>query len=355
MKMSIDPQTFQALAWIDNDTIELVQRPFPEIKPGELLVKILAASICGSDLRILRHGNPRVSSGSIIGHEICGEIKKVGQGVRDFSMGDIVSIGADVPCGECAYCNRGRPNNCEVNFAIGHQLSGGFAEYIHLDQRTVALGPIVKTKGDKDPALYALAEPLACCINGFHQFGDISGAKVGIFGAGPIGLMLARLAKFFGASHVVLVDLNGARLRTAKETGFADHTLMFDELLDNSQNQFDVVFTACSSIEAQKVALSSVGTGGKINFFGGLPKGQLPILLDTNMVHYKEILITGSHGSTPAQHKLAVELLDEEKIDLSMLLTESFLLKDYKKAYGAAASGNALKIVFRPHWSNLDV
>lgn len=348
MKTSSKELTYEALSWIGPNKIKLINKPFSTVCDGELLVKVYAASICGSDLRIYRNGHDRVSSGAIIGHEICGIVEKVGSESSKFKIGDILAIGADVPCESCKYCKKGRPNNCETHIAIGHQVAGGFAEYIHLDAMTVKLGPVVKVSGKKDFALYALAEPLACCINGFYQLGDVSNLTVAIYGAGPIGIMLSCLARSFGANRVVFLDVNERRLRLVKRQGFADETIKFDLTTRNFSEEFDIIFTACSSEAAQMDALHKIAKGGKINFFGGLPDAKKFLNINTNLIHYKEIIVTGSHGSTPKQHQLAVDLIDSGKIDLSPLLTKSFALKDYQNAYELAASGEALKVIFRP-------
>jgi L-iditol 2-dehydrogenase len=202
--------------------------------------------------------------------------------------------------------------------------------------------------GCKDPAIYALSEPLACCINGYEQIGDISGAHVAIFGAGPIGVMLAGLARYYGCKSVTIFDVKKERINFVKEHQFADKCIHIGEdNLDQYQN-FNVVFTACTSGEAQKDALKVAAKAAKINFFGGLPVTKKNVVLDTNLIHYNELIVTGSHGSTPKQHQLAVNLIEKEKIDLSKLITKSFELKEFNQAYNLAASGEAMKVVFRP-------
>ena len=349
MEEETDKTTFQALTWSGLSNITLIEIPKPEVIKSEILVKVLASSICGSDLRIYKYGHDRVSSGAIIGHEICGVIEKVGPDNIKFNIGDIIAIGADVPCEDCKYCKIGRPNNCETHTAIGHQIPGGFAEYIHLNSLTANLGPVVKVTGSKDPAIYALAEPLACCINGFYQMGEIIGKTVAIYGAGPIGLMIGSLAKFYGAKRVVVLDINTDRLTFAQTYAYADDVVNITDSSRNLNEEFDIIFTACSSETAQADALKKITKGGRINFFGGLPKSKEQVILNTNIIHYKEIILTGSHGSTPEQHEMAVRLLDDSQINLEPLLTKSFKLKDFNDAYKLAASGDAMKVVFRPN------
>lgn len=347
--MSGNLGVYRGLSWVKRDKLKIIYKEFPVLSRGEMFVKILAASICGSDLKILKFGNKRVSTGTIVGHEICGIVECLGQGVDKFEVGDMVAIGADIPCDSCGFCVSGRANNCETHIAIGHQISGGFADYLHLDSKTTRLGPIVKVTGNKDPAIYALGEPLACCINGYERIGDVAGARVGIFGAGPIGGMLAKLARYYDCQSVTILDVNQNRLEFAKKCQLAENYVEIKENGLDLCHNFDVIFTACTSAKAQKDALKVAAKSAKINFFGGLPEFDKNVTLDTNLIHYNELLITGSHGSTPKQHQLAVELIEQNKVDLSKLITKSFELDEFNDAYNLAASGEAMKVVFRPN------
>ena len=126
-----------AALWHGPHDIRIEKKPIPEVLPGSVLVKVKACAICGSDLRIKGDGNPRINAPRILGHEIAGEVVKLGDGVDNYAIGDRVSTGADVPCGNCNHCKSGRPNCCDLNLAIGYQFDGGFAEYILLDPLVV--------------------------------------------------------------------------------------------------------------------------------------------------------------------------------------------------------------------------
>ena len=134
--------------WHGPNDMRLEERPVPEVVYGSVLVKVKSCAICGSDLRILGEGNPRINPPRILGHEISGEIVEVGEGVINYVVGDRVATGADVPCGECDQCKSGLPNCCNINYAIGYQFDGGYAEYVLLDPRVVKYGPLQKF--DKD-------------------------------------------------------------------------------------------------------------------------------------------------------------------------------------------------------------
>ncbi len=351
------------------EQIEIRPQPVPPVTTGTLLLKILACGVCGSDVRIFHHGHSRVHYPAIPGHEIAAEVVAVGKNVSQFQVGDKVSLGADIPCGRCRWCQNGQSNCCEQNYALGYQFPGGFAHYCLLDEMMVQYGPIARIPDGLDIEQAALAEPLACCLNGLERVSFKPGQSVLILGAGPIGIMLAQAARAFGSPLVVLADVDSERLRLAHIAG-ADYLLdtatsSFDYAQDGSGQAvspliaainditngrgMDVVFTACPSPAAQEEALKVVGTRGTVNFFGGLPGDSAPIALDSNLIHYREITITGSHGSTPRQHALALDLIATGRIHLAGLITHHFPLAQIEQALAAARSRAGLKVMVLPH------
>ncbi len=325
--------------------------PAPSVSPGAVLVRVRACALCGSDLRTLQHGHARVAPPRVLGHEIAGDVVAVGEGVTSLRVGDRVSTGADVPCGACVACLGGRPNNCATNLAIGYQWDGGFAELVHLDPRVVRGGPLATFGDDLDYALAALAEPLACCLNGYERLGALPGASLLVFGAGPIGAMLALLGRArMGIERVLVVDPNPAR--RARAAAFADVVLPFDADLpeavaDLTGGGADVVFTATSAPASHPMAVACVAMRGSINLFGGLPKGGPPVALDTNRIHYREALVTGSHGSTPAQHAAALALIADGVVPVGTLISERVTLEELPAAAERARSGEVLKVVMQ--------
>ncbi len=328
----------------------------PEISSDQALLKVESCAICGSDLRILNHGNARVKSGQIVGHEISGSIHRVGADVKGFEIGDRVSIGADIPCGECIYCETDRANCCEINYAIGHQFEGGFSQYMVLNSLTLKLGPIAKIADNISYNEAALAEPLACCINGMERALIQPNSVIAIFGAGPIGLMLAILAKHYDAKKTILIDPQNSRLELAQKIMQDIHTInpLEEDVVEKVKDETggfgaDFIFTACPSIDAHQQAIEIVAKRGVINLFGGLPKTSPKLSFYSNLIHYKEAYITGSHGSTPAQHKKAMELINSRQVDLRSLLSKEYGIENINNAYKMAASGEALKVIIKPH------
>jgi L-iditol 2-dehydrogenase len=341
--------------------MEIRLAPIPEVTAGSVLLKILACGVCGSDLRIFHYGHSRVTYPAITGHEIAAEVAAVGPGVDRFHVGDVVSLGADVPCGQCEWCQNGLGNCCEQNYAIGHQFPGGFAQYCLLEAMAVRYGPIRRIPAGVDVEQAALAEPLACCINGLERVSFAPGRSVVIMGAGPIGVMLALAARAFGAPLMVLCDVDQQRLdmaRAAVASSDNDYAYYVNTTAADIRATImnitggrgaDVVFTACPSPEAQEDALRIVATRGAVNFFGGLPGAARPIQLLSNIIHYKEIIVTGSHGSTPRQHGLAVDLIASGRVDLSGLITHRFALEDIGQAFQTVQERAGLKVVVKPN------
>lgn len=327
----------------------------PGTENGGMLIKVKACAVCGSDIRIYRHGNPRVKPPQIIGHEIAGDVIRTGADVKDFKVGDRIATGADVPCGECSFCKAGMGNNCKINYAMGYQFQGGFAEYVPLNTITVKYGPVHKIPENVSYEEAALAEPLACCVNCFELVGLDKNETVVIIGAGPIGCMLAKLAKITGAKKVIIAQRSKARLDKALEIGAADIAISTNEedLLERVMKETggagaDVVVVACASADAQEQAVELAGSRGRINFFGGLPKGTRKITIDSNIIHYKEIMVTGSHGSVPRHHETALKLIAEGRINMKDFISHTFSLDEIAKAFETAENKEGMKVIIKP-------
>lgn len=346
--------SMQAAVLYGLDDLRLERRPVPEAVPGSVILKVDACAICGSDLRILKSGNPRITGPRIIGHEVAGTVVDVGEGCGKFMVGDRVSVGADIPCGKCHHCIGGHANNCDVNLAIGYQFEGGFAEYIRLDPVVVQYGPVKRFSAALSSAEAALAEPLGCCINGYETVFMTKGASVAVFGAGPIGIMLISLAKsLYGSRQVISIEPQANRRATALKYG-ADFAI--DPTVDNVYERvmditggagIDRIFTACPAVETHEQAVAMVAKRGFVNLFGGLSKGSRPIQVDSNWLHYREAYLTGSHGATPAHHAHALELIEQGVIDAKGFITHEVPLSKIAEGFRIAESGDAVKVVIR--------
>ncbi len=337
------------------DNLRVCEVPTPEVDPPSMLVKVHACAVCGSDLRIYHHGNPRVVPPQTLGHEIAGEVVAVGSQVAGFALGDRVAVGADVPCGVCEFCRAGLGNNCQINYAIGYQFSGGFAEYILLNETTMNYGPVHQIPPGLSYDEACLAEPLACCVNGLELCRLGVGDTAVIIGAGPAGLLLAQLARHMGATKTIVAQRSKARLQMARRFNI-------DVLISTTEEDLaarvkeetgglgaDVVVTACASPDAQEQALMLAHNRGRINFFGGLPQGTRPVSIDSNVIHYKELLVTGSHGSVPRHHQAALALIGCGAINARDLISHTFPLDRILDAFSVVEKREGMKVVIHPH------
>lgn len=331
-------------------------KPVPTPVPDDdsILVKVRACAVCGSDLRIYRSGNSRVKMPQILGHEMAGEVVQVGKNVTKFSVGDKVAIGADVPCGKCAACEAGIGNNCQTNYAMGYQYAGGFAEYVLLNRMVVDFGPVHKIPDDAVFAEYALAEPLGCVLNALERSPIHIGDTVVAIGCGPIGCMMMPVMKKMGAARIIGVERSPLRQTVALENG-ADVIVdpnegdIVEAVLALTNNEgADVVFTATPVPEMQECAIRMAKNRARINFFGGLPANNSKVSLDTNIIHYKELAISGAHGSLPRHHGQAVELIRSGVINVKPFITNHYPLEEIESAFEAATARQCMRVVVEP-------
>ncbi len=326
------------------------EAPTPEIDDDSALIRVENTSICGSDIRIFHYGNPRVTPPAILGHEASGVIVRVGKNVTRVKEGDRVAIGADFPCGNCKWCRNGLLNNCTTNYAVGYQIPGAFAQYMLLP-KLLLQGPVTRIADSLGHQEAALAEPLACAINGFELVNLSLGKSVVIIGLGPIGCMMIDLARLMGATKVIGVQRSQLRMEIAKSYSAdayidASSEDVVARCLEETDGEGpDIVITASGSVETHEQAVEMVAHRGYVNLFGGLAKGARPLSILSNTIHYKECFLTGSHGSTPRQHELAVHLLEKGLVRVKPLITHHFALAEINAAFEAMESRQGMKVM----------
>jgi L-iditol 2-dehydrogenase len=333
----------------------LEEIPEPEVDEDSALMKVETVCICGSDVRIFHHGNPRVEPPAIIGHETAGVIVKAGKNVTRVKVGDHVALGADVPCGKCHWCRNGLGNNCAINYAVGYQIPGAFAQYMKLPKLLLDEGPVTPFSSNLSFDTASLAEPLACAINGLELVNMSLGKSLVIMGLGPIGCMMIDLARAMGAVKVIAVQRSRTRLEIAKAYG-ADVYICSEEedvvvrCREETEGEGpDIVVTTSGSVEAHEQAIEMVAHRGYVNLFGGLAKSTRPMSLLSNTIHYKECFVTGSHGCVPRHHELAVRLLEQGIVRTAPLITHHFPLAEIEAAFEAMESRKGMKVAVHPH------
>ena len=337
--------------------VRVEERPVPRIGPGELLLGIESASICATDLRIVQGGHRKYTPGvmRVPGHELVGTIVEMGAGVKDLVVGLRVFVAPNIGCGKCPPCGSGRNNLCADYEAFGITMDGAFAEYMRVTAAAVEQGNVIPIPGHLDGAAAALAEPFACVLHGQETVGVGANDAVLVEGAGPIGLMHVMLARLRGARRVMVSDLSPDRLRKAGELGahrtvnVAEEDLSAVVAAETTGHGVDVVIVATAARAAQEQALALAAQGGRINFFAGLPRQQSEILIDANLMHYRELVLTGTTGCSTGDCRAAANLIISGKVDLAPLISLRYPLKDAVQALAAARDGSNLKVILEPH------
>lgn len=328
--------------------------PMPVAGPGEVLYRVGANTVCGTDVRILRGEKSKgIDLGVVLGHEVAGEVVEVGAGVSGYRPGDRFAVVPSVTCGSCWFCQRQLEQFCPDVEIVGYKINGGLAEYGVLPARAVQRRNAVVCDTDLPFERMALMEPLSCVLNGRENYQQQVGDVVVVLGAGPIGLLHAALARHGGAAQVIVSDPSQARRATALELGA---TLAVDPLQgdlgqvvrDHSQGRgADVAVICIGRGELFVDALGLVRKGGRVNAFAGFPAGG-SVQVDPNTIHYGEIHVTGTSNSRRDHGEAAMRLLEAGVIDASKIVTHTFGLDQVVEAIEFSASGQGVKVAVTP-------
>ena len=333
------------------EAIEIREEPMPVPGAGEIVVRIQAATTCGTDVKTFRRGgHPRMLQvPTPFGHEFAGSVAAVGENVSLFSEGDRVVVTNSAPCHQCEYCAAGRENLCKDL----HYLNGAYAEFLLIPQRfvdhsTYQLDPEVSYD------VAALTEPLACVIHGVNACELGEGSDVLVYGAGPIGLLMT--AVLCARRHrVVVADPNSQRLSVASLLG-ASSTVKVKRGGDQAKklrqhssdgDGFHCTIDATGVPEVWADAIACVRPGGLVNLFGGCP-AETTVPFDTQLIHYSELTIKGVYHHRPATVSEALGILKRKVFDPSLLLSTEMPLHDLDKALRAMMAKEALKVVIHP-------
>lgn len=356
MSASASAKTMLAAVYHGPEDLRLEHVPRPAVGPGEALLRVAAASICGTDMRILHGGHRKYPEGTvrIPGHEVVGQIVEIGDGVAGVAPGQSVFVAPNMGCGHCRQCLSGNNNLCADYQAVGVTLDGGFAEFMRIPAAAVSQGNVMPVSEGVDPAVAALIEPFACVLRGQDAVSVRAGDVVVVVGVGPIGAMHIMLARLQGAARIYASDMNCDRLALAPTFG-ADRTVDPDKesLLDAVMHETGgqgagVVIIAAPAHAAFAQAPAIAALGGRINFFGGLPKDRPEIALDANLVHYKELRVTGTTACSTSDCWRAAAIVNSGRLDLAPLVQARFPLTRIQDAFTAAAGRQAMKVVLEP-------
>lgn len=338
---------------IENIKVEEVEEPI--CGENEIKIEVAYCAICGTDVRIYFSGHKKVKPPAIIGHEITGKVVEVGKNVDypEVKVGDNVTVVTSIGCGKCKMCQKGYYNLCPDTKAIGYYYQGGYAEYLVVPAEAVKQKAVLKLPDNVSLLEGALIEPLSCCINGQKYLNIDRGDNVVIFGGGPIGFMHSVLAKAEGAEKVIVVDPAYQRLeKFGKEFPFLillDGNGNFKEEIMKLTDGFgpDVVITACPARQAQMDGLGLLGSKGRISFFGGLPKNNSEITIDSNIIHYKELSVFGSFASNRAEYLKAASMISDGRVDARKFITEVLPIEKIEDGIKMVRHGEVLKCVIQ--------
>jgi L-iditol 2-dehydrogenase len=335
--------------------IRIEDAPEPTPGPGELKIRVRNCSTCGTDVKISKFGHHHIVPPRVMGHEVAGEIVEMGPGTTGWAAGDRVQVIAAIPCGRCPDCRRGLMTVCPHQESIGYHYDGGFAEYMIVPAKVLAVDGVNRIPEGVSFAEASVAEPLACVLNGQELVRVGEGDDVVVIGSGPIGCLHVRMARANGAARVFMVEINAPRLAQAADLVKPDAAISADgidvvaailELTDGRGP--DVVITAAASGKAQEQALAMAARRGRISFFGGLPKDAPVIACDSNLVHYRELTIVGANGSSPVHNARALDLIATGQVPVDDLITHRLPLEGTLDALGIVARGEAVKVTIEP-------
>lgn len=324
--------------------------PIPEISDNEVLIKMLACGLCGTDIQKIRGDS--VNKPTVLGHEVVGEIVKKGKNVSKFEIGDRVITAIHVPCFTCHYCNKGHYTICE-QFRTNNIDPGGFAEFIripklHLNHLTH------KVSNNVTDEEATLIEPIACCLHGLKQADIRPNDSVLIMGAGTIGILHAQLAKIKGANKVIVSDMSKFKLQKALNVG-CDYAInikeknIIDEVNKITDGQgVDVIVIAAGVSSLVADAVNMVRRAGKIIVFSGFDKNKL-VTLDVSRFFKDEISIIGTYSVTPYEFPEALDLLEKRKLNTKEMITHVYPLNKLSEAIDISTNPEqpVLKVIIK--------
>jgi (R,R)-butanediol dehydrogenase / meso-butanediol dehydrogenase / diacetyl reductase len=339
------PDTMQAAVFMGNGQLELQSRPIPSIqKRDDVLLRVKAASICGSDIQILNvpPGHP-ATVGAILGHEYVGEVLEVGADVHHVQPGDHVIPSPDLRCGYCFYCQRGLTHMCENRTTLGIYLDGGFAPYNVAPARA-----LFKVSKSVPVDIAAIGEPLMCALSGITQLGIRPGDAVVVLGAGPLGLLFALLARMSGAGKVIVSEPAEGRRKRAAALGVdvvnPKEENLKDAVLSATPRGADIVIDAVGALFGQAIEVSR--RAAKILLFGVNTRAETTLrqfdLIDHQLTVFSSYIFPNEMFPT------MISVLESGVLPLEQLITHRLPLDQIHEGIRLSRSGEAVKVIIHP-------
>jgi L-iditol 2-dehydrogenase len=336
----------KALVFHEPRHIAVEEVPEPAPGPGEVLLDVAAAAICHSDIRVYL-GQKHARAGVIPGHEIAGVVAAVGDGVAGLVAGDRVVVCPIVACGSCAYCRSGRRQRCPQRRTLGYDENGGLAQRLLLPAALVSLGHVLPAPPGLSMQRACLTEPLACVLNSLETCGLGAGGSLAVIGAGPMGLIHVLLARRLGAGPIIVSELDEGRAEAARRLGATAVVNPQREDFVSGTRELtgglgaDAIVMTAGLADALEQGLAAVRPQGVVNLFAGFPPAT-SIALDVNVIHYREIRLTGSQNASPDQYARILQLLPHLP-EVDTITTHRFPLAEATEAYAVRLRNEGLK------------
>jgi len=331
-----------------NADVRVEEQPRPEVGRGDVLIKVRASGICGSDLmewyRIKR-------APLVLGHEVTGEIVEVGEDISGLAVGDRVFATHHVPCDECLECLRGHETACRTFQEVNNFTPGGFAQYLRVTGRSVRTG-ILKLPDEVSYEVGTFVEPLATVVRALRTIGLAPADGLLIYGAGLTGILFVKLAKALGAGAVAVADVDEYRLARAREAG-ADLVIPAGEdvparFAEYAGRLADKVVVCTGAASAAEAALHSVDRGGTVLFFAVGRPGET-IAVDFNPFWRNDVSLRTCYGAAPLDNWQALELLRRGAVRVDDMITHRYALEEIGQAFSTAACpSDCLKVLVEP-------
>ena len=342
----------KALVFKGPKHFDVEERPIPSYGDDELLVRVRYGGVCGTDNRIYQ-GTKVIQAPRITGHEFAGTIAGIGANVQGYHLGQRVSVYPMIYCGKCHCCLEGRTNICVNRTTIGYEIDGGFAQYVKIPKEAIACGNVVEIPDNVSDEVAAISEPIAAAYHGIQQSCLRPGDTFVIVGAGPIGLFHVQLSKSVELARRIVIEPIAEKREMAREMGA-------DIVIDPTSEDAKAIILEATGGRGADAVIIDVGVpsvleqsihyvkkGGRFVIFAGNPVGST-VTLDPNIIHYKELVVTGSSSSSADNQREVFRLLSTGKVDCSRMVSGIFSLEEWETAFLMKANYKGVKTILDP-------
>jgi len=336
--------------YYNNNDVRLEEMPRPEIGPGEVLVKVIASGICGSDVMEWY----RIKKAPVVlGHEVTGDIAEIGEGVEWLRVGDRVVFTHHVPCHDCDYCQAGQHTLCHMLHSTKF-YPGGFSEYVRVPKINVDKGGVIKLPDSMSYEKGTFVEPLGCVVRGQRKVGLKPGASVLVLGSGLSGLLHIKLVKALGAGRIVATDINEYRLQAALDAGAEasfdarEEDVVTRVIAANDRRGYDQVIVCTAIPIAFQQALKAIDLGGTVLLYAiNTPGTEVPFAIHD--FYHKGVNLMSTYGASPLDLQEALKLLQYRRIEVEDFITHRLPLVQTVKGFQLTArAGNSMKVIIQP-------